>query len=52
VAIPTLVAHGFLAHRIHKNLAMLERHALEFVTAVEVSKTRSNRVNVKEALIA
>jgi len=52
VAIPTLVAHGFLAHRIHKNLAMLERHALEFVTAVEVSKTRSNRVNVKKALIS
>jgi biopolymer transport protein ExbB len=33
VAIPTLVVHGFLAHRINKNLAVLERQALEFVTA-------------------
>jgi len=33
VAIPTLVAHGFLAHRINKNLAQLERQALEFVAA-------------------
>jgi biopolymer transport protein ExbB len=52
VAIPTLVAHGFLAHRIHKNLAMLERHALEFVTAVELSKTRTNGVRAKEVVIA
>jgi biopolymer transport protein ExbB len=35
VAIPTLVAHGFLAHRIHKHLAVLEKAALEFVTALE-----------------
>jgi biopolymer transport protein ExbB len=35
VAIPTLVAHGFLAHRIHKNLGILERYALEFVTAAK-----------------
>ncbi len=33
VAIPTLIAHGFLAHRIHKNLATLETYAIEFVTA-------------------
>ena len=52
VAIPTLVAHGFLAHRIHKNLSMLERHALEFVTAVDLSKTRLNGVTQKEAVIA
>lgn len=52
VAIPTLVAHGFLAHRIHKNLAMLERHALEFVTAVELSKTRTNGICAKEVVIA
>lgn len=52
VAIPTLVAHGFLAHRIHKNLAMLERHALEFVTAVELSKTRTHDVSAQEAVIA
>lgn len=35
VAIPTLVIHGFLSQRIHKNLATLERHALEFVTAAK-----------------
>ncbi len=35
VAIPTLVAHGFLAHLIHKKLAMLEGYALEFVTAAK-----------------
>lgn len=52
VAIPTLVAHGFLAHRIHKNLSMLERHALEFVTAVDLSKTRLNGVKQNEAVIA
>jgi len=33
VAIPTLVAHGFLAQRIHKNLSTLERYVLEFITA-------------------
>ena len=38
VAIPTLVAHGFLAHRIQRNLSMLERHALQFATAVETAK--------------
>jgi biopolymer transport protein ExbB len=41
VAIPTLIAHGFLAHRIHKNLATLERHALEFVTATSALHARS-----------
>jgi len=35
VAIPTLVVHGFLSQRIHKNLATLERYALEFVTAAK-----------------
>lgn len=38
VAIPTLVIHGFLSHRIHKNLATLERQALEFMTANEVAR--------------
>jgi biopolymer transport protein ExbB len=38
VAIPTLIAHGFLAHRIQKNLSLLERYALEFVTAAETAK--------------
>jgi biopolymer transport protein ExbB len=41
VAIPTLVAHGFLSHRIQKNLSLLERYALEFVTAVETDKPRA-----------
>lgn len=35
VAIPTLVIHGFLAHRIHKNLATIERWALQFMTAAK-----------------
>ncbi|HWA27668.1 MAG TPA: MotA/TolQ/ExbB proton channel family protein [Lacunisphaera sp.] len=35
VAIPTLVVHGYLSQRIHKNLATLERYALEFVTAAQ-----------------
>jgi len=34
VAIPTLVAHGFLAHRIQKNLSLLERYSLQLVTAI------------------
>ncbi len=38
VAIPTLVVHGFLSQRIHKNLATLERYALEFVTAAKSEK--------------
>jgi biopolymer transport protein ExbB len=38
VAIPTLVIHGFLAHRINKNLAVLERQALEFVTAATAAR--------------
>lgn len=42
VAIPTLVVHGFLAHRVHRNLSLLERHALQFVSAVEQAKTPVN----------
>lgn len=38
VAIPTLIAHGFLAHRIQRNLSLLEKYALDFVTAAEASK--------------
>jgi biopolymer transport protein ExbB len=44
VAIPTLVAHGFLAQRIQKNLSLLERYALEFVTAAQ-SDRAENRPN-------
>jgi biopolymer transport protein ExbB len=43
VAIPTLIAHGFLAHRIQKNLSLLERYALEFVTAVDTAKAAAKK---------
>lgn len=46
VAIPALVAHGFLAHRIHKKLSQLERYALQFVTAAETAKVRQNQGRV------
>jgi len=39
VAIPTLVAHGFLSHRIQRNLSLLERYAVEFVTAAQSEKS-------------
>lgn len=45
VAIPTLIAHGFLAHRIQKNLSLLERYALEFVTAADTAKSAEKPVN-------
>ena len=51
VAIPALVVHGFLAHRIHKNLAMLERHALEFVVAAEMAKLRATASDEAPALV-
>lgn len=38
VAIPTLIAHGFLANRIQKNLSALENDALDFVIAAETAK--------------
>lgn len=41
VAIPTLVAHGFLAHRIQKNLSLLERYALQFVTANDAARSEA-----------
>lgn len=47
VAIPALVVHGFLSHRINKNLALLERQALEFGTAA--SAAQSGLVPVEEA---
>ena len=47
VAIPALVAHGFLSHRIQKNLSLLERYALEFVTA---ARTARNRVGASESV--
>jgi biopolymer transport protein ExbB len=47
VAIPALVVHGFLAHRINKNMAQLERQALEFVTAA--TSAQSGLVPVEAA---
>lgn len=41
VAIPTLIAHGFLSHRAQKKLSLLERYAVEFVAAA--SDTRDTR---------
>lgn len=38
VAIPSLVMHGFLAHRIHKHLDLLERYAFELVLALKVPR--------------
>lgn len=42
VAIPALVIHGFLSQRIRKNLSQLDQYAMEFIIAVE--KTRSPAV--------
>ncbi len=50
VAIPTLVAHGFLAHRIQKNLSRLESYALKFGTAVEAARAGSDDASPKEPL--
>lgn len=38
VAIPALVLHGFLSYRTQKSLSLLERYAVEFVTASEDHK--------------
>ncbi len=51
VAIPALVVHGFLAHRIHKNLTVLERHALEFLTAAGAAKLRDGASDAQPALV-
>jgi biopolymer transport protein ExbB len=39
VAIPALIAHGFLAHRAQKKLSLLERYAVEFVAAAGDAQT-------------
>ncbi len=44
VAIPTLVVHGFLSQRIQRNLALLERYALEFVTASQLRTAGTGKV--------
>lgn len=38
VAIPTLLVHGLLAHRIHRGMALLERHALDLAAALEEAR--------------
>jgi biopolymer transport protein ExbB len=38
VAIPSLVAHGFLTNRIQKKLLLLERYSLQFTTAAQSGK--------------
>lgn len=38
VAIPALVAHGFLSNRIQKKLSLLERYSLQFATAAQSDK--------------
>ncbi len=38
VAIPTLLVHGLLSHRIHKSMALLERHAFDLSTAMEEAR--------------
>lgn len=44
VAIPALVVHGFLTHRIQKRLSELERHAVEFLAAVTQSRNKNEAV--------
>jgi biopolymer transport protein ExbB len=47
VAIPTLVAHGFLSNRLQKKLSLLERYALEFSTAAQsMSETEKEEAAV------
>ncbi len=49
VAIPTLIAHGFLSHRIQKNLSLLECYAVDFVNAAGREKST---VEPKEPITA
>ncbi len=46
VAIPALVVHGFLSQRIQKHITMLERYALELVTAGEEARRNARREEV------
>jgi biopolymer transport protein ExbB len=48
VAIPALVAHGFLAHRIQRNLSQLEHYALEFATSVGTAKADAREPGKEE----
>lgn len=44
VAIPALVAHGFLSQRLHKALSLLDRYSFEFVTAAAEAKEDPDKV--------
>ena len=48
VAIPTLIAHGFLSHRIQKNLSLLECYAVEFVNT---SQRHESALKTKETIL-
>ena len=52
VAIPTLVAHGFLAHRIQRKLSLLERYALQFTTSVGTARAALGNEPEKERVPA
>ena len=40
VAIPALVVHGFLSHRIQKKLSLLEQYAVEFLATVSQARSQ------------
>lgn len=44
VAIPALVAHGFLSQRLHRALSLLDRYSFEFVTAATEAKEDPDKV--------
>jgi biopolymer transport protein ExbB len=44
VAIPTLIVHSFLSHRIQDRLSLLERYSTEFVIAAEQARNARSAV--------
>ena len=46
IAIPTLIVLGYLSQRVKKQLALLERYAVEFVAASETRKNAVPEVSV------
>lgn len=50
VAIPALVMHGFLSHRIRKNLALLEHYTIDFAVALETGRQGSDSASPVPAL--
>ncbi|PTY07185.1 hypothetical protein DB347_07695 [Opitutaceae bacterium EW11] len=49
VAIPALVAHGFLSHRIQKKLSLLEQYAVEFLAAASEARKEESEVGSHQA---